>query len=163
MTKLRVSYDDQYLFSSSEDGTLYIFRISDKDGRNSKRDTEITYAEEILVTKSDLEEKNTVMAELKTRVDELKLENEYQLRLKDMNYNEKIKELTEKFTQEIEALKITRSVLKSDKEKEEVRHEEEMAEMRDKHQREFQASSKWWNSEKTLISTSCTIIGFGGN
>ena len=32
-----------------------------------------------------------MMAELKTRVDELKMENEYQLRLKDMNYNEKIK------------------------------------------------------------------------
>ena len=30
-----------------------------------------------------------MMAELKTRVEELKMENEYQLRLKDMNYNEK--------------------------------------------------------------------------
>ena len=39
------------------------------------------------------------MTELKTRVEELKMENEYQLRLKDMNYNEKIKELTEKFIQ----------------------------------------------------------------
>ena len=48
---------------------------------------------------------NTMMAELKTRVDELKMENEYQLRLKDMNYNEKIKELTEKFIQEMESLK----------------------------------------------------------
>jgi len=44
------------------------------------------------------------MAELKTRVEELKMENEYQLRLKDMNYNEKIKELTEKFIQEMESL-----------------------------------------------------------
>ena len=42
---------------------------------------------------------NQVMSELKTRVEELKMENEYQLRLKDMNYNEKIKELTEKFIQ----------------------------------------------------------------
>ena len=45
------------------------------------------------------------MAELRTRVEELKMENEYQLRLKDMNYNEKIKELTEKFIQEMESLK----------------------------------------------------------
>ena len=45
------------------------------------------------------------MSELKTRVEELKMENEYQLRLKDMNYNEKIKELTDKFLQEIELLK----------------------------------------------------------
>jgi len=45
------------------------------------------------------------MAELKTRVEELRLENDYQLRLKDMTYSEKIKELTEKFIQEMEALK----------------------------------------------------------
>ena len=45
------------------------------------------------------------MAELKTRVEELRLENDYQLRLKDMTYNEKIKELTEKFIQEMESLK----------------------------------------------------------
>ena len=50
------------------------------------------------------------MSELKTRVDELKTENEYQLRLKDMNYNEKIKELTEKFIQEMESLKTKNTV-----------------------------------------------------
>jgi len=50
------------------------------------------------------------MAELKTRVDELKMENDYQLRLKDMNYNEKIKELTEKFIQEMESLKTKNQV-----------------------------------------------------
>ena len=44
------------------------------------------------------------MSELKTRVDELKMENEYQLRLKDMNYSEKIKEMSDKFLQEKEDL-----------------------------------------------------------
>lgn len=45
------------------------------------------------------------MLELKTRVEELKMENEYQLRLKDMNYNEKTKELSTKFVQQMESLK----------------------------------------------------------
>jgi len=57
-------------------------------------------------------DQNTSMTDLKTRVDELKLENDYQLRLKDMNYNEKIKELTEKFIQEMEALKTKNQVSK---------------------------------------------------
>ena len=56
-----------------------------------------------------------MMAELKTRVEELKMENEYQLRLKDMNYNEKIKELTEKFIQEMESLK-TKNQVRTSKE-----------------------------------------------
>lgn len=53
---------------------------------------------------------NNQMAELKQRVQELQTENEYQLRLKDMSYNEKIKELTEKFIEEMEALKTKNQV-----------------------------------------------------
>lgn len=45
------------------------------------------------------------MLELKMRLEELQMENEYQLRLKDMNYNEKMKGLSDKFTQQIESLK----------------------------------------------------------
>ncbi len=50
------------------------------------------------------------MSELRTRVEELKMENDYQLRLKDMNYNEKIKDLSDKFIQEIESLKAKNEV-----------------------------------------------------
>lgn len=51
----------------------------------------VSIGQEILVTRSNLEDKNTLMIELKNKVDELALHNEYQLRLKDMNYSEKIK------------------------------------------------------------------------
>jgi WD40 repeat protein len=47
ITKIRVSYDDQYLFSVSEDGTLFKFKISDKEGRSNKKENEIIYAEEV--------------------------------------------------------------------------------------------------------------------
>ena len=52
-----ISYDDQYLFSVGEDGTLFTFRIMDKEGRLMKREREVTYAEEVLITRTDLEEK----------------------------------------------------------------------------------------------------------
>ena len=52
-----MSYDDQYLFTVSEDACLFIFKAVDKEGRGMKRDKEVGYAEEILITKSDLEEK----------------------------------------------------------------------------------------------------------
>ena len=137
VTKLRVSFDDQYLFSTSEDGCLLIYKIADKDGRVGKREKDVVYADEILVTKSDLEEKNSNMLELKARLEELKMENEYQLRLKDMNFNEKIKEVTDKYLQEIESLKITSNVMKADKEKEEIRHDEEMNEEKERHSKEL--------------------------
>lgn len=50
------------------------------------------------------------MLELKMSVEELRMENEYQLRLKDMNYNEKIRELTVKFNQQIKSLKTMQQV-----------------------------------------------------
>ena len=78
------------------------------------------------------------MSDLKTRVEELKMENEYQLRLKDMNYNEKIKELTEKFIQEMESLKTKNQVLKTEKDKSEAKHEEELQELLQKHSKEMQ-------------------------
>lgn len=54
---MRMSFDDQYLFTVSEDACLFIFKAVDKEGRGMKRDKEVVYAEEILITKSDLEEK----------------------------------------------------------------------------------------------------------
>jgi hypothetical protein len=48
---------------------------------------------------------------IQLQVDELALHNEYQLRLKDMNYSEKLKEITEKFTQDLEQSKTRYEVL----------------------------------------------------
>ena len=53
---MKISYDDQYLFTVSEDACLFIHKLTDKEGR-SKRDRDVPYAEEILITRSDLEEK----------------------------------------------------------------------------------------------------------
>ena len=54
---MKITHDDQYLITVSEDAVLMIWKISDKEGRGLKRDKEVGYAEEILITKSDLEEK----------------------------------------------------------------------------------------------------------
>lgn len=48
--------------------------------------------------------------ELKMRMEEHQMENEYQLCLKEMNYNGKLKELSDKFIQEIESLKAKQQV-----------------------------------------------------
>ncbi|KAJ8011195.1 hypothetical protein DPEC_G00055650 [Dallia pectoralis] len=150
VTKMVTTYDDQFLLTVSEDGCLLVWKIIDKEGRGLKREKEVGYAEEILITKSDLEEKNQVMLELKTRVEELKMENEYQLRLKDMNYNEKIKELSEKFMQQTESLETKYQGLKSEKEKQEVVHQVWMREVVEKHGKEQQDSESTCNQKLML-------------
>jgi len=142
--RLGVAHDDSVLVAAGADGTVFIFDIAEKEGRRSLAAAGADgggggaeamggggggggkYAEEVLVTKSDLEEKNTVMAELKAKVDELALHNEYQLRLKDMSYAEKTKEVTEKFTQEIEQEKNKFELLREEKNDMEVEFEEQL-------------------------------------
>lgn len=52
-----ITFDDQFLITVSEDSSLFIWKIIDKEGQGLKREKELRYAEEILITKSDLEEK----------------------------------------------------------------------------------------------------------
>nr|XP_054392675.1 cilia- and flagella-associated protein 57 isoform X2 [Pongo abelii] len=145
-----LTFDDQFLLTAAEDGCLFTWKVFDKDGRGIKREREVGFAEEVLVTKTDMEEKAQVMLELKTRVEELKMENEYQLRLKDMNYSEKIKELTEKFIQEMESLKTKNQVLRTEKEKQDVYHREHIEDLLDKQSRELQ-DLECCNNQKLLL------------
>lgn len=58
-----------------------------------------------------MSQQNQAVLDLQTRVKELQTENYYQLRLKDMYCNEKIKELEETFTEEINSFKTKHQVL----------------------------------------------------
>ncbi|KAF1391148.1 hypothetical protein PFLUV_G00038910 [Perca fluviatilis] len=137
ITKMVITFDDQFLFTVSEDGCLLMWKVIDKDGRGLKSSRQIIHTEEILVTKSDLEEKTQNMLELKMRLEELQMENEYQLRLKDMSYNEKMKELSDKFTQQIESLKTTQQIMKTEMEKQEREHQKSSAELTVKNSKEM--------------------------
>lgn len=53
---MRISYDDNYLFSVGTDGSLFCYKVTDKDGRAYRKDKDVGFAEEVLVTKSDMEE-----------------------------------------------------------------------------------------------------------
>nr|XP_004672541.1 cilia- and flagella-associated protein 57 [Jaculus jaculus] len=150
ITKMLLTFDDQFLLTVAEDGCLFTWKVFDKDGRGIKREREVGFAEEVLVTKTDMEEKAQIMLELKTRVEELKMENEYQLRLKDMNYSEKIKELTDKFIQEMESLKTKNQVLKAEKEKQDVYHRERIEDLIEKQSRELQ-DLECCNNQKLLL------------
>lgn len=55
--QMAITYDDLYLLTISEDSCLMIWKIIDKEGRVVKRDKELGHSEEILITKSDLQEK----------------------------------------------------------------------------------------------------------
>jgi G3E family GTPase len=91
----------------------------------------VEWADEILITRADLSEKNQLVSELQRRVEELQMASEYQLRLKDMNHNEKVKEVTDKFVQEKDELRRQLQQVKTERDKEMARHDEETAQTHD--------------------------------
>ncbi|XP_072199610.1 cilia- and flagella-associated protein 57 [Excalfactoria chinensis] len=137
VTKMSVTYDDQFLLTASEDGSLFFWKVYSKKGKMLKREKEFEYAEEVLIMKSNIEEKSRAMLDLQIRVSELQTENDYQLRLKDMSYSEKIKELEETFTQELESLKNKHQRLQAEKDYEETQHQLQLSELMDKHAKDM--------------------------
>ena len=67
------------------------------------------------------------------------MQNEYQLRLKDLNYNEKLKEATEKFTQELDSDKKNYELLLQAKNDMEMEYEEKIKQLEERHQQQLQA------------------------
>ena len=52
-----ITFDDEFLLTVAEDGCLLIWKIIDQERHGLKRDKGIYYSQEILITKTDLEDK----------------------------------------------------------------------------------------------------------
>ncbi|XP_071666051.1 cilia- and flagella-associated protein 57 isoform X3 [Patagioenas fasciata] len=146
VTKMSITNDDLFLLTASEDGSVFIWKLYDKGGGILKWEKEFDYAEEVLIMRSDIEEKSQALIDLQIRVEELQTENEYQLRLKDMYCNEKIRKLEENFTQEINSLKNKYQILHAEREKADLQHQLQLSELQNKQAREVQQLE----SEKNL-------------
>jgi hypothetical protein len=105
VARLRVSSDDTRLFSVADDGTVALLEIRDKDRKATTAHSipEVEFAEETLVARSDMEEKQATINEMKNKYDELTLQHEYQTKLRELNHSEKTKELGEKMTHDVDA------------------------------------------------------------
>ncbi|NXI39863.1 CFA57 protein, partial [Galbula dea] len=138
VTKMSLTNDDLFLLTASEDGSIFIWKVFDKGSGILKHEKQVEYAEEVLIMRTDIEEKNQAMLDLQIRVKDLQTENYYQLRLKDLYCNEKIKELKDNFTQEIVSLQNKHQILQAEKEKQELQHQIQLSELMNKQAREVQ-------------------------
>ena len=68
---------------------------------------------------------------LYTKVAELTMQTEYQLRLKDLHLQERVKEVTEKFTAELEADRQKSELLLQEKNEQEMEFEDKLKQVRD--------------------------------
>ena len=98
---IKISHTNDILVTGSKDGSFCIWDIEQQSAPPVET---YPYALEILITKSELEEKNGLIDHLKQKVDESKTECAYQLRLKDNQNQELIKDIKKKAKEDKETL-----------------------------------------------------------
>merc|ERR1719252_522320 len=139
-TRLRVTVDDQYLFSTGEDACLFIFDVRKKDRVLAKRDKDTTlpFADEIIVTRTFLDEKQAKLTDLERQVEELRNQIDFQLRHRDSYHKEKMSELEDKYTQEIEQERTKFELLREEKNDMEMEYEENFKNVDELHAKQIQ-------------------------
>eukprot|EP00094_Tigriopus_californicus_P008583 TCALIF_08273-PA protein Name:"Similar to WDR65 WD repeat-containing protein 65 (Homo sapiens)" AED:0.08 eAED:0.08 QI:0/0.28/0.12/0.75/0.42/0.37/8/0/1160 len=127
VTQIRLSHDNRRLITAGRDGSLCIWSISKMDlGEVVQYD----YAHEILITKIDLEEKNKLIFNLQDQVEETKTESEYQLRLKDNQYEEEINSNKKKANGQLAEMRATIHKLQNDLDRGKRDHDSVKAKMK---------------------------------
>nr|XP_040582177.1 cilia- and flagella-associated protein 57-like [Lepeophtheirus salmonis] len=107
VSQIKLSLEDRVLISAGRDGSLCFWSVGVAPNGEPPEliDPDFEYTNEILITKTELEEKNALIHSLRQRVEETRTESEYQMRLKDNWYNKKMKEERNNFYKEIDDLR----------------------------------------------------------
>lgn len=72
-------------------------------------------------------------SDLKSQLEELRIANDYHVRLKDVSYSESVKETSEKLSREVDTLKLQIFSLRTEKDKSQTRHEQEITLTQERH------------------------------
>eukprot|EP01065_Artemidia_motanka_P053301 TRINITY_DN985_c0_g2_i1.p1 TRINITY_DN985_c0_g2~~TRINITY_DN985_c0_g2_i1.p1 ORF type:complete len:1226 (+),score=563.45 TRINITY_DN985_c0_g2_i1:55-3678(+) len=151
VNRIALTFDESVLFTAAEDCTLYVFDVKEREGRAKAR--EITFAEEILISKSDLEDKNNEISTQKAKVEELKVDMEYHAQKHNIKHVKEMKQMEDehreqsqrqyqrfeqllalKNEQEIEFTEIRRETAE--------KHRAELAKLEQDYQAQLQASEE---------------------
>ncbi|CAK9099589.1 Cilia- and flagella-associated protein 57 (WD repeat-containing protein 65) [Durusdinium trenchii] len=127
-----------YLFSTGDDGCLCIFDIKKNGPPRKDKDFGLGYADEILVTRQFLDEKQATLLEFERRVEELDSRIAFQLRHRDGLHKEKMAEMQEKYSEEIETERRKFEVLREEKAEMEMENEEHVKTLEENHARYLQ-------------------------
>eukprot|EP00771_Trimastix_marina_P000439 gnl/Trimastix_PCT/1458.p1 GENE.gnl/Trimastix_PCT/1458~~gnl/Trimastix_PCT/1458.p1 ORF type:complete len:1226 (+),score=374.41 gnl/Trimastix_PCT/1458:396-3680(+) len=98
---LSMSRADSILVSTGADGVLIFYDVADPALTHTAAAAPRSYSEEILATKQDLEEKAQRMRSLHSQVTDINTKTQIHLQMEELENNERIKEVKERFNQEI--------------------------------------------------------------
>eukprot|EP00391_Amoebophrya_sp_Ameob2_P005860 CAMPEP_0178992180 /NCGR_PEP_ID=MMETSP0795-20121207/5960_1 /TAXON_ID=88552 /ORGANISM="Amoebophrya sp., Strain Ameob2" /LENGTH=1181 /DNA_ID=CAMNT_0020684011 /DNA_START=596 /DNA_END=4141 /DNA_ORIENTATION=+ len=146
-TRLRLTYDENYLFSAAEDGVLFMFEVK-KKGLKGKNQLMLAgmgdgaagggSVDEILVTRYFLDNKQKQVAVLEKQVEDLLNQIEFQLAHRDSFHKEKMAELEERYGQEIDQERAKYDALLQEKNEMDGEYEDHILQLEEVHQKNLQ-------------------------
>lgn len=135
--KIRISNDDCYVFTVSQDGSLSIFEVMDREIRAIKRDKDsigLTFADEILMSIPDIEELNSRIKQLQVTNQDLEATSKMQFDVKLGEKQDQIDKLKDQITHEqLQSGQLYNSLSDSKREMEQS-YEERLRQIRDQHE-----------------------------
>ncbi|KAG7203025.1 hypothetical protein KM043_010150 [Ampulex compressa] len=105
ITKMALTYNEQYLISTAMDGSLCIWKLYYPEGKVAKVGKDVMYTNEVLISKGDLEEKIHAIKDLTARIKELETEHSYKIRQTEVLHNDKLREVHQGYCEAIEELR----------------------------------------------------------
>jgi WD40 repeat protein len=134
--KIRVSTDDCYVFTVSQDGSLCIFEVFDKEIRAAKREKDnsgLVFADEILMSIPNIEELNSRIKQLHSTNQDLEATNKMQFDVKLSEKQEQVDKLKDQILHEqLQSGQLLKSLSDSKTEMEQ-NYEERLRQIRDQH------------------------------
>ena len=139
-TRIAPSFDDAYFFVSGDDGCIVVYEAKDQNQRVplSENAGKLPWAEEALVTAQDLEERRSAVRELREGLSELQGTSQYNLRTKEVTFQEAVRKETQRATTELEQLSAQCELVSEEMAESEVEFAERLAAAESAHRAEMQ-------------------------
>ncbi len=156
ITAMCISKDGSLLITGDNNGVLL---VSDIEGtKNVATQKKLhdggiisnDFVEEILIRKSDLDARRLKAHELGMRVEELTLNSEHQLRLKELEHKDKIQEITERFTLQLQSENSGYESYIQEKMEAEKEFKYQLSSLDEKHEKELKNVEARYNAKLSI-------------
>lgn len=146
ITAMCLSCDGSTVYSGDASGCIIISEFENSAYAAAKspakqRDGIVAFefVEEVVIHKSDLESRKAQITQLTQSVEELNQNNEHQMRLKELEHKDRLKEITDKFMTQLKAERMKYEELESEKRSIERDFDRKVKGLEQKHAEELKA------------------------
>ncbi|PFH36656.1 WD domain, G-beta repeat-containing protein [Besnoitia besnoiti] len=149
--RICVSKDESLVISCGADGTLCICGIVEKE-KLDEEDELVTadYADEVLVTRTQVRERKAQMTELERQVEDLTNQMDFQLRNRETQHKEQLLQLEERYNHELELERNKYDLLREEKQEQEQEFIEQERAREEKHAARIQQMETNFQNKMTI-------------